>query len=285
MTCRLNGRRSIKRNSKSLVSSLILQHAAVTNPFEMNSSTMTSLDETFLSPSMFDVSFDLFQSFFPMESFPWMDEFQSIPMEFFPSVDELQSFRRLDDTATFDAPLSASIRNSFDPEEGLPIDQLDGNLDTEPSAVCSVSDASENGITADTSHGIPSSPAQLQLSPSTQDQASPVEEETTAPDKGSPPSREAFPDRRDTTSIVSQILALLKAEMSTTELHLCLICKLSFVKAKELVDHQNLRHPNVTCEICGRNFAKIESRKVHRAKSHRGLQERTARITKRARGR
>jgi hypothetical protein len=57
MTCRLNGSRSIKRNSKSLVSSLIFHHAAVTNPFEMNSSAMTSLDETFLSPSMFDVSF------------------------------------------------------------------------------------------------------------------------------------------------------------------------------------------------------------------------------------
>lgn len=130
MTCRLNDRRSIKRNLKSLVSSLIFHHAAVTNPFEMNSSVMTSLDETFLSPSMFDVFFDLFQSFLPMESFPWMDEFQSIPMGFFPSVDELQSFRRLEDTTTFDAPLStASIRNSFDPEEGLPIDQLDGNLE------------------------------------------------------------------------------------------------------------------------------------------------------------
>jgi hypothetical protein len=119
-------------------------------------------------------------------------------MEFFPSVDKLQSFRPLKDTATFDVPLStASIRNSFDPEKGLPTDQLDGNLDTEPSAVCSVSDASENGITADTSHGIHSLPAQLPLSLPTQDQASPAEEETTPPDKGSPPSREAFPDRRD----------------------------------------------------------------------------------------
>jgi hypothetical protein len=199
-------------------------------------------------------------------------------------VDELQSFRRLEDTAIFDVPLStASIRNSFDPEEGLPIDQLDGNLDTEPSAVCNVSDASENGITADTSYGILSSPAQLPLSLPTQNQASPAEKEITAPDKASPPSREAFPDRRDTAFIVSQIRALLTAEMSTTELYLYLICKLSFVKAKKLTDHQNLRHPNVTCEICGRKFAKTESRKVYRAKSHRGIQERTARFTKSAR--
>jgi hypothetical protein len=101
----------------------------------------------------------------------------------------MEFFRLLED-----APLSASIRNSFNLEEGLPIDQLDGNFDTEPSAVYSVSDASENGITANTSHGIPSSPAQLplsppaqlQLSPPTQDQASPAKEETTAsarPDK------------------------------------------------------------------------------------------------------
>jgi hypothetical protein len=57
MTCRLNDRRSIKRNSKFLVFSLIFYHAIVINFFEMNSSAMISLDKTFLLPSMFDVFF------------------------------------------------------------------------------------------------------------------------------------------------------------------------------------------------------------------------------------
>jgi hypothetical protein len=100
---------------------------------------------------MFNVSFNL-QSFFPMKFFSWIDEL-FIPIEFFPSVDRLQSFRPLKDTATFDVPLStASIRNSFDPEKGFFIDQLDENLDTELSTI------------SDTSYEILSLPAQLPLS-------------------------------------------------------------------------------------------------------------------------
>ncbi len=60
MTCQLNGRRSIKRNSKFLIFSFIFYHVVVTNPFEMNSLIMISLDEIFLSPSIFDIFFDLF---------------------------------------------------------------------------------------------------------------------------------------------------------------------------------------------------------------------------------
>jgi hypothetical protein len=66
------------------------------------------------------------------------------------------------------------------------------------------------------------------------------------------------------------------------ELHTCVICSVSFARARELTDHQNSTHPHpdFTCEFCKKQFAKREGLSLHKGKAHRKKVECTTRVMK-----
>jgi hypothetical protein len=66
------------------------------------------------------------------------------------------------------------------------------------------------------------------------------------------------------------------------ELHTCVICSVSFARARELTDHQNSTHPHpdFTYEFCKKQFAKREGLSLHKGKAHRKKVECTTRVMK-----
>lgn len=53
-----------------------------------------------------------------------------------------------------------------------------------------------------------------------------------------------------------------------TELHLCVPCRISFARSRELTDHQNGKHsrPDLACEFYEKKFAKPEGVSVHKGR-------------------